>query len=64
MPFENRQNQETSLETLVSQKFVCLCRTHLPAPLSLPLEGELVSQEMVYCLDGGLPEELTQGTRV
>lgn len=33
MPFENRQNQETFLETLVSQKFVCLCGTHLPASL-------------------------------
>lgn len=34
----------------------------MPASLSLPLEGELVSQGTVYCLDGGLPKELTQGT--
>lgn len=34
IPFENCQYQETSLEILVSQKFVCLCRTRLPASLS------------------------------
>lgn len=66
MPFENCQHQETSSETLVSQKFVCLCGTHLPvASLSPALDGELVSQQVCFnCLGRGILGELTEGTDV
>lgn len=66
MPFENCQHQETSSETLVSQKFVCLCGTHLPvASLSPALDGELLSQQVCFnCLGRGIPGELTEGTDV
>lgn len=63
MPFENCQHQETSSETPVSQKFVCLCGTRLPvASLSPALDRELLSQQVCFnCLDRGIPGELTEG---
>lgn len=64
MPFENCQNQEISLETLCpTSLYACARLTSLPP--SFPLDGELVSQHACfYCLDRGIPGELTEGTDV